>query len=121
MSTGGHQGESASDAAATYPSLSVKPLKSFDFSRWVKRFERCRVISGPSKQEGILHVNTVLYAMGAESEDILTSFNFAAGADQSNYDHFREKFDSPFNDNNNNSNNNNNNNNNDNNNNNKTF
>ena len=63
MSTGGHQGESASDAAAIYPSLSVKPPRSFDFSkfeewpRWVKRFERYRVISGLSKKEGALQVN----------------------------------------------------------------
>ena len=57
MSTGGHQGEGVSDAAAIHPSISVKPPKSFDFSkfeewpRWVKRFERYRVISGLSKQE----------------------------------------------------------------------
>ena len=43
MSTGGHHGECASDAAAIYPSLSVKPPKSFDFPKfgewpgWVKR------------------------------------------------------------------------------------
>ena len=49
MSTGGHQWEGASDAI--YPSFSVKPPKSFDFSkfeqcsRWVKRFERYHVIS----------------------------------------------------------------------------
>ena len=50
-------------------------------------------------------MNTLLYAMGGESEDILTSFTFAAGADQSNYDHVKEKFDHHFNNNNNNSNN----------------
>ena len=34
MSTGGQKGEGASDAVAIYPSLSVKPPKSFDdFSR----------------------------------------------------------------------------------------
>ncbi|KAK2564409.1 hypothetical protein P5673_011838 [Acropora cervicornis] len=69
MSTGGHQRESASDAAAIHPSLSVKPPKSFDFSkfeewlRWVKRFERYRVISGLSKLKGALQVNALLYAM----------------------------------------------------------
>ena len=64
MSTGGLQGEGASDAAAIYPSLSVKPPKSFDFSkfeewpRWVKRFERYRVISGLSKQDAAVMVLT---------------------------------------------------------------
>ena len=62
MSTVGNQGKGASDAAAIYPSLSVKPPKSFDFSkfeewpRWVKRFERYRFISGLSKQEGAVMV-----------------------------------------------------------------
>ena len=57
ISTGGHQGEGASDAAAIYPSLSVKQPKSFDFlkfeewPRWVKRCELYRVISSLSKQE----------------------------------------------------------------------
>ena len=80
MSTGRHQGESASDAAAIYPSLSVKPPRSIDFSKfeewpgWVKRFERYRVIAGLSKQERALQVNVLLYALGGESEDILTSF-----------------------------------------------
>ena len=64
--------------APATPSLSVKPPKSFDFSkfeewpRWVKRFKRYRVISGLSGQEGALQVNALLYAMGGESEDIFT-------------------------------------------------
>ena len=87
MSTGRLQGESASDAADIYPSLSVRPPKSFDFSkfeewpRWVKRFERYRVISGLSKQEGALQVNALLYALGGESEDIFTSLTFYDNAD----------------------------------------
>ena len=99
MPTGGHQGESVSDAAAIYPSLSVRPPKSFDFSqfeewpRWVKRFERYRVISGLSKQEGASHVNALLYALGGESEYIFTSFTFDDSANQKNYDPFKEKFD----------------------------
>ena len=99
MSTGGHQGESVSDAAAIYPSISVNLSKSFDFSkfeewpRWVKRFERYHVISGLSKQEGALRVNALLYALGGESEDSFTSFTFDDSADQKNYDPFKEKFD----------------------------
>ena len=88
MSTGGHQGETAGDAAAIYLSLSVKPPKLFDFfskfeewPRTVKRFERYYVISGLSKQEGALQVNALLYTLGGESEDIFTSFTFYDSAD----------------------------------------
>ena len=84
MSTSGHQGETAGDAAAIYPSLSVKPPKSLRFEewpRWVKRFERYRVISGLSKQEGALQVNALLYALGGESEDFFTSLTFYDSAD----------------------------------------
>ena len=102
MSTDGHQGESASDTAAIDPSLSVKPPKSFDFSkfeewlRWVKQFKRYSVISGLSRQEGALQVNALLYAMGGKSEDIFTSFTFDDGADQNNYNRVKEKFDHHF-------------------------
>ena len=102
MSTGGHQRESASEAAAIHPALSLKPPKSFDFSkfeewpRWVKRFERSHVISGLSKREGALQVNALLYAMGGESEDIFTRFTFDDGTDQNNYDRVKEKFDYHF-------------------------
>ena len=92
MSTGGSQGESAGDAAAIYPSLSVKPSKSFDFPkfeewpRWVKRFERYRVISGLLKTEGALQ----LYALCGESEDFFASFTFDDSADQKNSDPVKE-------------------------------
>ena len=43
-------------------------------------------------------MNTLLYAMGGASEDISTSFTFAAGADQNDYDDVKEKFDPFFND-----------------------
>ena len=78
VSTGRNQGESAGDAATIYPSFLVKQPKSFDFSKFeewprcIKRFERYRVISGLSKQEGTLQVNALLYAMGDESGDIFT-------------------------------------------------
>ena len=102
MSKGGHQGESTRDAAAIYPSLSVKPPKSFDFSkfeefpRWLKRFERYRFISDLSKQERALQVNALLYALGGESEDIFTSFTFDDSADQKNYVPVKEKLDHHF-------------------------
>ena len=51
---------------------------------------------GLSKQERALQVNALLYAMGSESEDIFTSFNFDAGDDQNNYDRVKEKFDHHF-------------------------
>ena len=45
---------------------------------------------------GALQVNTLLYAMGGEYEDIFTSFTFDDGADQNNYGRVKEKFDHHF-------------------------
>ena len=42
-------------------------------------------------------MNTLLYAMGGESEDVFRSFTFDDGADQNNYDGVKEKFDHYFN------------------------
>ena len=41
-------------------------------------------------------MNTLLYAMDGESEDIFTSFTIDDGADQNNYDRVKEKFDHHF-------------------------
>ena len=38
-------------------------------------------------------MNTLLYAMGGESEDIFTSFIFDDGVDQNNYNRVKQKFD----------------------------
>ena len=87
MLTGEYQWESASNATAIYPSLSVKPPKSFGFSkfeqwsRWVKRFERYHVISAFATG----WMNALLYALGDESEDIFTSFTLDDGTDQNNW------------------------------------
>ncbi|KAM7284258.1 uncharacterized protein ISCGN_001355 [Ixodes scapularis] len=44
-----------------------------DWKRWFTRWERYRVISGLKKQDNETQVNTLVYAVGLEAEDILTS------------------------------------------------
>lgn len=57
----------------------VLPPQEFDFSKpedwskWSKRFERFRVASGLELQAGESQVNALVYLMGDEAEDILTS------------------------------------------------
>ncbi len=57
----------------------VPPLQKFDFSKpeewpkWSKIFERFRVASGLELQPEENQVNTLIYTMGDEAEDILTS------------------------------------------------
>jgi len=42
-----------------------------EFAKWLKRFERFRDASGLSGQPSTTQVNTLLYSMGPESEDLL--------------------------------------------------
>ena len=64
--------------------------------RWIKRFDRYRVVSGLQSQEEGLQVNALLYAMGGDAEDIMASFFFANEADSKKYDVVKGKFDSHF-------------------------
>ena len=78
----------------------MKPPKSFDFAkheewpRWIKRFDRYRIVSGLHKRNEELQVNAFLYAMGGEAEDI--SFAFAEATEAMKYDVVKAKFDKHF-------------------------
>ena len=82
--------------------LPVKPPKSFDFSnyeewpRWLKRFDRYRIVSGLQSQAEDLQVNALIYAMGGDAEDIMASFVFADESDAHKYDAVKAKFNSHF-------------------------
>ena len=68
--------------AATFQ---IAPPESFDFARpqqwekWIRRFERFRIASGLSAQDDEAQVNTLIYAMGDEADDILRSFGLSGG------------------------------------------
>lgn len=69
--------------------------KTEDWLKWVRRFERFRVISGIDGKEQKQQVDSLLYCMGDEAEDILTTFALTATQLQ-DYDEVRKCFDSYF-------------------------
>lgn len=64
----------------------VPPPPSFNFTKpeewpkWIKRFERFRIASGLELQAEENQVNTLIYTMGEEVEDVITSLD--SGGDE---------------------------------------
>ena len=83
---------------ATYQ---VSPPEPFTFSRleewpkWIKRFERFCLASDLNKKNGVSQVNTLIYTMGSEADDILYSFQLSE-TDSKKYEVVKGKFDSHF-------------------------
>ena len=102
MSTEGATGSATPNIDGIQHLLPVKPPRSFDFAkheewpRWIKRFDRYRIVSGLHKRNEELQVNAFLYAMGGEAEDIMSSFAFAEATDAMKYDVVKAKFDKYF-------------------------
>lgn len=80
-------------------SLSVPAAFPFDtpdhWPKWKRRFEQYRLASGLSKESEERQVNTLLYCLGEEAEDILTSTNISDD-DRKQYATVMEKFDRFF-------------------------
>ena len=81
--------------------MQLKPPDSFDFkqpdgwTKWKKRFERFRVASGLADESELKQVNTLLYCLGEEAEDVLTSTNITED-DKEKYNPVMAKFDEFF-------------------------
>ena len=65
------------------PSYQVPPPEKFNFkpeewSLWIKRFERFRKATGLDRKDGESQVNTLIYSMGEEADDIVMSFGLTA-------------------------------------------
>ena len=79
----------------------LKPPSPFDFKtpddwpRWKRRFEQFRVASGLSQDDASKQVNTLLYCLGEEAEDVLASTNPSREETQA-YNVVMLKFDSFF-------------------------
>jgi hypothetical protein len=64
--------------------MAYKPPDSFDFSKgetwpnWIRRFERFRTLTELNEKEDITQINTMIYTMGDQAEDILNSFKLNA-------------------------------------------
>ena len=82
-------------------SFQVVPPESFNFAcpeqwtKWIRRFERFRIASGLSAKDDEAQVNTLIYAMGDEADDILRSFNLSED-ESKRYDAVKGKFESHF-------------------------
>ena len=90
---------SADHPASTNPGTPPSPLmaqastlqlpESFDakvpdaWPRWKKRFERYRIASALNDKQPAVQVNTLVYAMGGDAEDILASFNLSSDDEKS--------------------------------------
>ena len=84
--------------AATFQVATPEP---FNFSRpeewekWVRRFERFRKAAGLDKKGEETLVNTLIYSMGDEADDILRSFTLSA-EDKKKYGPVKAQFDLHF-------------------------
>ena len=82
-------------------SYQVSAPEPFNFSRptewvkWIRRFERFRVASGIDKHSEAAQVNSLVYSMGDQADDILRSFNLSE-EDSKKYTVVKEKFASHF-------------------------
>ena len=82
-------------------SSGIQLLEKFNFSRtedwlkWIRRFERYRQSSELNREDDTLQINTLIYAMGHQAEDILTSLKLTQD-ELKKYDTVRAKLDSYF-------------------------
>ena len=79
----------------------IAPPEKFTFAqpdewpRWIQRFERFRVASGLQEKTQETQVNTLVYSMGTEAEDILHSFTLTE-AQRKDYTRVVSKFEEYF-------------------------
>lgn len=79
----------------------LEPPGKFSFSptewpKWKRHFERFRVASGLNKSAESIQVNTLLYVLGDDAEDIYASFSWSRQTDAEKYDSVIAKFESHF-------------------------
>ncbi|GBN97820.1 hypothetical protein AVEN_212559-1 [Araneus ventricosus] len=81
--------------------LHINPPENFTFStpcnwsKWKMRFERYRIASGLSTKTGNEQVNSLLYIMGEQAEDIFSSFGLSE-TEQDDFDIVLKKFNDHF-------------------------
>ena len=82
-------------------SFQVAPPESFKFTypeqwtKWIRHLERFRITSGLSAKDDEVQVNTLIYAMGDEADEILQSFNLSDN-DSKRYNAVKGRFKSHF-------------------------
>ena len=82
-------------------SYQIAPPERFNFTqpdewpKWIRRFERFRQASGLNEKPEEGQVNTLIYSMGDEADDILTSLGLS-DEEKKKYDKVKEKLESHF-------------------------
>uniref|UniRef100_A0A3B5QZY7 Gypsy retrotransposon integrase-like protein 1 n=1 Tax=Xiphophorus maculatus TaxID=8083 RepID=A0A3B5QZY7_XIPMA len=70
-------------------------FRAEDWTKWIKRFERFRIASGLETQADENQVNTLIYTMGDEAEDILVSLHLTP-QEASEYETVKGRLDAHF-------------------------
>lgn len=70
-------------------------FKSSEWTRWIRRFERFRIATELDKKEEAKQVNALIYTMGDEADDIITSFGLSE-PEMKSYETVRNKFENHF-------------------------
>lgn len=78
----------------------VQPPEKFTFKpedwlKWIRRFERFRMASALDKESEESQVNTLIYSMGEEADDIVQSLGISV-ADQKKYDVVKKRLEDFF-------------------------
>ncbi|GBN13933.1 hypothetical protein AVEN_152807-1 [Araneus ventricosus] len=77
------------------PAPEVFSFQSEDWSKWIARFEKFRTASGLMNKPKAEQVNSLLYLMGSQSEEIFRTFNLKqTGVDS--YEVVKAKFERYF-------------------------
>ena len=68
--------------------------KPEDWKKWIERFECYRIAAGLDAKDENVQVNTLVYAMGGNANDVLRSF--AIAADDLTYERVKGRFETHF-------------------------
>ena len=85
----------------TMATYQISPPEKFNFhqpddwSKWIRRFERFRQASGLASKSEESQVNSLVYCMGNEADDILSSFGLT-NEDSKKYTTVKERFEGHF-------------------------
>lgn len=95
------QEASANRMATSSATFSIQPPDPFDFGKphewpkWIRRFERFRQASNLTSSSQENQVNTLMYCMGDDADDVLKGLKLSA-ADQLDYAKVKEGFEKLF-------------------------
>ena len=88
----------ADSHVATFQVATPEPFcftRPEEWPKWVRRFERFRIASGLASRGEEVQVNTLIYSMGDQADDVLRSFTLSE-ADRKDYATVKAKFDEHF-------------------------